>query len=183
MKEQGIWEKGVLTVLCYLICFSGFKEQIYDVYRYLPPATQVVLISATLPHEILEMTNKFMTDPIRILVKRWVSFLGKNRSSLSWSSPGQFTVLTYLNVQNLSRVPSHHCSFSRCLQTSSCPVFQQRPTRLSDFILVQFCLLLLSLTAPQPLILPMYSSLFWKSLFHTCPIPVLLQRIFVGLLH
>uniref|UniRef100_A0ABI7Z421 RNA helicase n=2 Tax=Laurasiatheria TaxID=314145 RepID=A0ABI7Z421_FELCA len=49
---------------------KGFKEQIYDVYRYLPPATQVVLISATLPHEILEMTNKFMTDPIRILVKR-----------------------------------------------------------------------------------------------------------------
>lgn len=42
-------------------------------YRYLPPATQVVLISATLPHEILEMTNKFMTDPIRILVKRLVT--------------------------------------------------------------------------------------------------------------
>ncbi|CAA6673408.1 unnamed protein product [Spirodela intermedia] len=38
----------------------GFKDQIYD----------VVLISATLPHEILEMTNKFMTDPVRILVKR-----------------------------------------------------------------------------------------------------------------
>nr|CAD7401557.1 unnamed protein product [Timema poppensis] len=49
---------------------KGFKEQIYDVYRYLPPATQVgsgavVLISATLPHEILEMTSKFMTDPIQ----------------------------------------------------------------------------------------------------------------------
>lgn len=28
------------------------------------------MISATLPHEILEMTNKFMTDPVRILVKR-----------------------------------------------------------------------------------------------------------------
>jgi ATP-dependent RNA helicase len=42
------------------------------VYRYLPPATQVVLLSATLPHEILEMTQKFMTDPIRILVKRFV---------------------------------------------------------------------------------------------------------------
>ena len=28
------------------------------------------LISATLPHEILEMTSKFMSDPIRILVKR-----------------------------------------------------------------------------------------------------------------
>merc|ERR1711907_858460 len=49
---------------------QGFKEQIYDVYRYLPPATQVVLVSATLPHEVLEMTTKFMTDPVRILVKR-----------------------------------------------------------------------------------------------------------------
>ncbi|CAN2059301.1 unnamed protein product [Malus fusca] len=41
----------------------GFKDQIYDVYRYLPPELQVCLISATLPHEILEMTNKFMTEP------------------------------------------------------------------------------------------------------------------------
>jgi len=60
----------------------GFKEQIYDVYRYLPPVTQVVLVSATLPREgikctiyflivlVLEMTRKFMNDPIRILVKR-----------------------------------------------------------------------------------------------------------------
>lgn len=48
----------------------GFKDQIYDVYRYLPPATQVVLLSATLPHDVLEMTRNFMTDPIRILVKR-----------------------------------------------------------------------------------------------------------------
>eukprot|EP01134_Creolimax_fragrantissima_P008121 CFRG8121T1 len=48
----------------------GFSEQIYDVYRYLPPATQVCIFSATLPHDILEMTNKFMTEPIRILVKR-----------------------------------------------------------------------------------------------------------------
>ncbi|KAL8536659.1 hypothetical protein ACS0TY_012013 [Phlomoides rotata] len=48
----------------------GFKDQIYDVYRYLPPELQVVLISATLPNEILEITGKFMTDPVRILVKR-----------------------------------------------------------------------------------------------------------------
>ena len=49
---------------------KGFKEQIYDIYRYLPPETQVVLVSATLPHEVLEITQKFMTDPLRILVKR-----------------------------------------------------------------------------------------------------------------
>merc|ERR1712176_515738 len=48
----------------------GFKEQIYDVYRYLPPEIQVVLVSATLPNEVLEMTHKFMVDPILVLVKR-----------------------------------------------------------------------------------------------------------------
>jgi len=49
---------------------KGFMDQIYDVYRYLPPQTQVVVLSATLPHDVLEMTTKFMTDPVRILVKR-----------------------------------------------------------------------------------------------------------------
>lgn len=49
---------------------QGFKEQIYDIYRYLPPGTQVVVVSATLPHEVLEITTKFMTDPVRVLVKR-----------------------------------------------------------------------------------------------------------------
>jgi ATP-dependent RNA helicase len=49
---------------------KGFREQIYDVYRYLPPATQVVLVSATLTNDVLAMTKKFMSDPIRILVKR-----------------------------------------------------------------------------------------------------------------
>lgn len=48
----------------------GFREQIYDIYRYLPYATQCVVVSATLPQEILEMTTKFMNDPIKILVKR-----------------------------------------------------------------------------------------------------------------
>ena len=48
----------------------GFKDQVYDIYRYLPYGTQCVVVSATLPNEILEMTDKFMNDPIRILVKR-----------------------------------------------------------------------------------------------------------------
>jgi ATP-dependent RNA helicase len=49
---------------------KGFKEQIYDVYRHLPPATQVVLVSATLTPDVLAITKKFMNNPIRILVKR-----------------------------------------------------------------------------------------------------------------
>jgi len=49
---------------------KGFKAQIYDIYRYLPPSTQVVLVSATLPPDVLDMTRKFMNDPVRILIKR-----------------------------------------------------------------------------------------------------------------
>jgi len=48
----------------------GFKEQIHDIYRCLPTETQVVVVSATLPHEVLEMTTKFMVKPVRVLVKR-----------------------------------------------------------------------------------------------------------------
>ena len=49
---------------------KGFQEQIYDIYRYLPPGCQVVVVSATLPKEVLHMTKKFMSDPVKILVKR-----------------------------------------------------------------------------------------------------------------
>jgi len=48
----------------------GFKEQIYDVFQYLPQNVQVCLFSATMPVEILRMTEKFMRTPIRILVKK-----------------------------------------------------------------------------------------------------------------
>ncbi|KAL3909739.1 MAG: hypothetical protein SGPRY_009320 [Prymnesium sp.] len=48
----------------------GFKDQIYDVFQKLPPSVHVGLFSATMPADVLELTTKFMRDPIRILVKR-----------------------------------------------------------------------------------------------------------------
>jgi len=48
----------------------GFREQIYDIYRFLPAGTQIVIVSATLPNEVLKMAINFMTDPVKILVKR-----------------------------------------------------------------------------------------------------------------
>jgi len=49
----------------------GFKDQIYDVFQKLPTSNlQVVLLSATMPGEVLDVSTKFMRDPIRILVKR-----------------------------------------------------------------------------------------------------------------
>ncbi|WPK24931.1 hypothetical protein PUMCH_002230 [Australozyma saopauloensis] len=49
---------------------SGFKEQIYNIFRLLPESTQVVLLSATMPQDVLEVTTKFMDNPVRILVKK-----------------------------------------------------------------------------------------------------------------
>lgn len=48
----------------------GFKDQIYDIFRLLPSTTQVILLSATMPIDVLEVTKRFMRDPIRILVKK-----------------------------------------------------------------------------------------------------------------
>lgn len=49
---------------------SGFKEQIYNIFRLLPETTQIVLLSATMPQDVLEVTTKFMNNPVRILVKK-----------------------------------------------------------------------------------------------------------------
>ena len=48
----------------------GFKDQIYDVFRKLPSSIQVILLSATMPADVLDVTKRFMRDPIRILVKK-----------------------------------------------------------------------------------------------------------------
>lgn len=48
----------------------GFKDQIYDVFRTLNASIQVILLSATMPADVLEVTKQFMREPIRILVKK-----------------------------------------------------------------------------------------------------------------
>jgi translation initiation factor 4A len=48
---------------------SGFKEQIYNIFQFLPSTIQVAIFSATMPNEILQLTNKFMRDPVKILMK------------------------------------------------------------------------------------------------------------------
>ncbi|KAK2173201.1 hypothetical protein NP493_893g01081 [Ridgeia piscesae] len=48
----------------------GFKDQIYDVFRTLNENIQVILLSATMPVDVLDVTKRFMREPIRILVKK-----------------------------------------------------------------------------------------------------------------
>lgn len=48
----------------------GFKDQIYDVFRTLNENIQVILLSATMPPDVLDVTKRFMRNPIQILVKK-----------------------------------------------------------------------------------------------------------------
>lgn len=45
-------------------------QKIYDIFQKLNSKTQVVLLSATMPSSVLEVTKKFMRDSIQILVKK-----------------------------------------------------------------------------------------------------------------
>lgn len=46
-----------------------FKEQVHKIFKYLPPRIQVALFSATIPEEVHALTKKFMSKPVKILVK------------------------------------------------------------------------------------------------------------------
>lgn len=48
---------------------SGFKDQIYNIFQFMPTSIQVALFSATLPPELHVITKKFMRSPVEILVK------------------------------------------------------------------------------------------------------------------
>ena len=48
---------------------TGFKEQVYNIFQFLGNDIQIALFSATLPNDIQLLTDKFMRDPIKILVK------------------------------------------------------------------------------------------------------------------
>lgn len=49
---------------------KGFKDQIYNIFQYLPKDIHIALFSATLPEDILALTYKFMIKPVKIIVKR-----------------------------------------------------------------------------------------------------------------
>ena len=48
---------------------EGFVDQIYNIMRVMPKEVQVCLFSATMPAHFFNITNKFMRNPVKILVK------------------------------------------------------------------------------------------------------------------
>jgi translation initiation factor 4A len=49
---------------------QGFKDQIYNIFQYLNNKVHVAIFSATLPREVMQLTDKFMQSPLHITMKR-----------------------------------------------------------------------------------------------------------------
>jgi len=47
----------------------GFKEQVQDIFEYMSDSVQTCIFSATMPNYIYDVTNKFMKNPVNIIVK------------------------------------------------------------------------------------------------------------------
>ena len=78
-RVNDLLQRGLLDLSnCRLFCLDeademlsrGFKEQIYEVFQSLKDNVHVALFSATMPKDILDISKKFMRDPVRILVKK-----------------------------------------------------------------------------------------------------------------
>jgi translation initiation factor 4A len=88
----------------------GFKDQIYAIFKLLPEDMQVCLFSATMPPEVLEITEKFMRQPIRILVKK---------EELTLEGIRQF----YIAVQKEDWKLETLCDLYKTLTITQCVIF------------------------------------------------------------
>jgi len=48
---------------------GGFKEQVYTIFQHLTNEAQIAVFSATMPSYMLEMTTKFMKNPVKITLE------------------------------------------------------------------------------------------------------------------
>ena len=48
----------------------GFKDSIIEIMEYIPVEAQIAIYSATMPKEILDIVNKFLKNPTKILIKK-----------------------------------------------------------------------------------------------------------------
>lgn len=98
----------------------GFKDQIYEIFKMLPgTGMQVCLFSATIPPDVLEITEKFMIDPIRILVKK---------EELTLEGIKQF----YINVQKEEWKLDTLCDLYKTLTITQCVIFCNSRKRVDD---------------------------------------------------
>ena len=73
MLGKGYLESGSLKLMIFdeadEILSSGFKDTIYNIVKLTPKNMQICLFSATMPSDVVELTDRFMNKPKRLLMK------------------------------------------------------------------------------------------------------------------
>ncbi|KAG8909314.1 translation initiation factor eIF4A [Tulasnella sp. 417] len=71
---RGVLKTDHLDIICLDeaddIFNRGFKDQVDEIFQRIPPRIQFVLLSATMPADVLELTKKRMLEPVRFIVKQ-----------------------------------------------------------------------------------------------------------------
>jgi translation initiation factor 4A len=49
---------------------SGFKDAVYNIFQYLHKNTQIAIFSATMPPDVVQLTDLFMKNPVKIMIKQ-----------------------------------------------------------------------------------------------------------------
>ena len=97
----------------------GFKESIYNIIKFIPVETQICIYSATMPNEIVELTNKFMRDPEKILVQK---------ENLTLDGIIQF----YINVKHSDWKYDTLIDIYETINVSQCIIYINSKNRLID---------------------------------------------------
>jgi translation initiation factor 4A len=95
----------------------GFKDQIYDIFKHLPEEMQVCLFSATMPTEVLDITEKFMRNPIQILI---------TKENLTLEGIKQFFVLVDKDEWKFDTL----CDLYKTLTITQCVIFVNSKKRV-----------------------------------------------------
>ena len=98
---------------------SGFKEQVYYIFQCLRNDIQVALFSATLPADLMNLTNKFMRDPVQILVKS---------EQLTLEGIKQFHIALDADGEKYETL----CDLYNSLSMSQCIIYCNSVRRVSD---------------------------------------------------
>lgn len=97
----------------------GFREQVQSIFECFPETVQTCIFSATLPRHILDITDKFMNDPLRIIVKA---------EQLTLEGIGQYYVAVYDDVQKYETLVDLYGRFSM----SHCIIYTNSVRRVKD---------------------------------------------------
>lgn len=73
MMQKGFFDTSKLKIMVFdeadEILSSGFKDTIYNIVKLTPKNMQITLFSATMPADVVELTDRFMNKPRRLLMK------------------------------------------------------------------------------------------------------------------